>query len=471
MRKANNLPAWLSDIAKEGVPRYLAIADAAERAIESGALRSGDQLPPLRALAKELGLDAGTASRAYSEIHRRGLTTGQVGRGTFVRRRKPDAPTSLWQASTTNLIDLSHNFPESAPMNPAAVLVSAASEGLLDSNLLLSCQADSGHLSHRQVMARWLEATSRTRVTPDDLLITTGAQHGVLLGIQAVTQPSDIVLVESATYFGTLGAVRFLGRRPMPVTIDEKGLVPEALERAFVETGARVMVCNPTLQNPTTAVMDLDRRASIARVCRRFDATIIEDDAYVLLHAPHLPSLCSLAPERTLYVTSFAKVLGCGPRVGLMRAPSHLVGRLGIGLRSTSLMAPTPMVELMCRLVTSGGIEQLAQARRLQLAERQVWAGEILGSTPAQRHPGAYHAWLPIGDWGSERFVVTARERGVAVTPGAIFSAEVEVRNAAVRICVCAAIDKASLQQALHVLLQLIEESPYDSPTAHPSVA
>ncbi|MDB5871561.1 MAG: putative HTH-type transcriptional regulator [Ramlibacter sp.] len=461
MQKVNEPPNWLSDIAKEGVPRYVAIADAMERAVDSGALCSGDQLPPHRTLAKQLGLDVGTVSRAYAEIQRRGLTTGEVGRGTFVSHRKPDAPTSLWQSSTTQFTDLSHNFPETAPINPEAALLSEASEGLLDTNYLLSLQSDSGHLPHRQVMARWLESTASTRVTPDDVVITTGAQHGVLLGIQAVTQPNDVVLVERVAYFGTLAAVRFLGRRPVPVTIDREGLVPEDLERAFAETGARVVVCNPTLHNPTTAVMGPDRRAAIARICRKFDAVIVEDDVYVLLHAPSLPSLCSFAPERTIYVTSFAKVVGCGPRVGLMRAPPHLTGRIGAGLRSTSLMAPTPMVELMCRMVSSDGIERLAHARRAQLAERQVWADEILAGASAQRHPAAYHAWLRIGAWRSERFVAVARERGVAVTPGAIFSVEAETRDAAVRICICAAIDKLSLQQALRVLLQLVDEGPY----------
>jgi DNA-binding transcriptional MocR family regulator len=462
MPKVKALPDWLSGIAEGGVPRYVAIADAMERAVDSGALRSGDQLPPHRELARQLGLDVSTVTRAYSEIKRRGLTRGEVGRGTFVRRPRPDAPTSLWQASTTHFVDLSHNFPESAPVNPAAALLSEASAGLLETSLLLSLQADAGHLSHRQVMAGWLESTCGTRVMPDDVIITTGAQHGVLLGVQAVTQTNDVVLVEGITYFGTLAAVRFLGRRPVPVAIDHEGLVPEALERALAETGSRVVVCNPTLHNPTTAVMGPDRRAAIARVCRKFDTTIVEDDVYALLHSPGLPSLCSLAPERTLYVTSFSKLVGCGPRVGLMRAPPHLAARLGVGLRATSLMAPTPMVELMCRMVKSDGMQRLAQARRAQLAERQAWADEILAGAPAQRHPAAYHAWLRIGTWRSESFVAAARERGVAVTPGAFFSVDSETSDtAAVRICVCAAIDKPSLQQALGVLLQLVAEGPH----------
>src|ERR1700704_6053113 len=122
MDASNN---WINDIA-ETRPRYLAIADAIERAAQRGTLQPGDQLRPLRSLAKDLGLDIGTVSRAYEEIKKRGLAGGQVGRGTFIQKRKADAPPSLWKpALDGGFVDLSHNFPATSPDNPAASLFAA----------------------------------------------------------------------------------------------------------------------------------------------------------------------------------------------------------------------------------------------------------------------------------------------------------------------------------------------------------
>src|SRR5262245_26634403 len=79
---------WKPILAKGGAPKYLAIADAIARDVDAGVLEPGVQLPTHRELAKRLGVTVGTVTRAYDEASRRGLTSGEVGRGTFVRRRE-----------------------------------------------------------------------------------------------------------------------------------------------------------------------------------------------------------------------------------------------------------------------------------------------------------------------------------------------------------------------------------------------
>ena len=69
-------------------PRYQAIADAIAAAVADGEFEPGDRLPPQRELAYRLGVTVGTVSRAYSLAERKGLLSGEVGRGTFVRDRQ-----------------------------------------------------------------------------------------------------------------------------------------------------------------------------------------------------------------------------------------------------------------------------------------------------------------------------------------------------------------------------------------------
>ena len=63
---------------------YLRLADAVAAEIESGGLKPGDRLPPQRTFAYERKIAASTASRVYTELLRRGLVVGEVGRGTFI---------------------------------------------------------------------------------------------------------------------------------------------------------------------------------------------------------------------------------------------------------------------------------------------------------------------------------------------------------------------------------------------------
>src|SRR3954462_8425882 len=73
-----------------GAPKYRAIADAIDEDVKNGALRPGARLPPHRDLADHLGVTVPTVTRAYTEAARRGLPSGHVGRGTFIRGNEPE---------------------------------------------------------------------------------------------------------------------------------------------------------------------------------------------------------------------------------------------------------------------------------------------------------------------------------------------------------------------------------------------
>src|SRR5215204_2858859 len=81
---------WLPDLENRRGPVYRAIADAIDEDVQKGTLRAGTRLPPHRDLADHLGVTVTTVTRAYTEAARRGLTTGHVGRGTFIRGNEPD---------------------------------------------------------------------------------------------------------------------------------------------------------------------------------------------------------------------------------------------------------------------------------------------------------------------------------------------------------------------------------------------
>src|ERR1044071_9832604 len=76
---------WLPNLEGRRGPVYRRIADAIDEDVQKGALRAGARLPPHRDLADHLGVTVTTITRAYAEASRRGLISGHVGRGTFIR--------------------------------------------------------------------------------------------------------------------------------------------------------------------------------------------------------------------------------------------------------------------------------------------------------------------------------------------------------------------------------------------------
>jgi DNA-binding transcriptional regulator YhcF (GntR family) len=75
---------WIPELDRSK-PLYLAIADSIGHAVASGALLKGQRLPPQRDLAWKLGVTLGTVTRAYRQAELRGLLSGEVGRGSFIR--------------------------------------------------------------------------------------------------------------------------------------------------------------------------------------------------------------------------------------------------------------------------------------------------------------------------------------------------------------------------------------------------
>ncbi len=90
------------------------------------------------------------------------------------------------------------------------------------------------------------------------------------------------------------------------------GLLPDALDHAFSETGARALFATPTLQTPTGTVMPNERRQEIANIIRKHNGFLLEDDAYAFLFTSPPKPISSMVPERSFYVTSFAKCLAPG---------------------------------------------------------------------------------------------------------------------------------------------------------------
>lgn len=459
---------WISEVRRIKGPRYLAIAEAVTRAIDGGELLNGTKLPTHRSLADHLEIDVTTVTRAYAEIQRRGLAEARVGQGTFVLASLPDSPASSFAAAhRAPFIDLSHNFPAGAPPLPNLRELANEVARDLDYGALLGRQSDVGTVSHRAAGAAYLE-TLGVKAGGDDIVVCAGAQHGIAIAFAALTEPGDSILMEETTFYGARTAARTLGRKVIPVAMDEDGLLPDALEEKARSSSSKVLYCAPTLHNPTTTIMPPARRKAIAKICERYKIAVVEDDVYGFLMSPRREPLSIRLSSQAIYITSFSKSCGPGFRLGYMRVPEQWRRAVGTALRATTLMAPPIEAEIAARLVRSGLITQLESAQRERNAERQRIAEEAFHGLDYSASANAFHVWLRMPEeWQSEVFAAEAKLRGVGVSPAAFFNLDPKNARDAVRVCLSAAENNDALRHATKILATLIAAgNPWEATAA-----
>ncbi|HZH44108.1 MAG TPA: PLP-dependent aminotransferase family protein [Lysobacter sp.] len=449
---------WTPDLQSRPGPRYVALADAIAVAVRSGELAPGARLPPRRALARRLGLNLTTVSRAYDLAAEMGLVSGEVGRGTFVRLL-PDPGRVPWPApDATARVDLSSNFPfpaASAAELARALAPLAHGRGAMD---LLRYEPSGALPAHRDAGRAWLAGLG-VDAPSDRLLITSGAIHAIFVTLLALTRPGDRVLVEDLTSPALIGACNVLGLRAEGIALDAEGMRPDALAAALARDRAKAVVLVPNLQNPTLAVMSRKRRHALVELARRHAVTLIEDDAYGALLAPdeRLPPLAALAPERVCYTTSLSKAVAPGLRIGFLLVPAALQAAALSALRVSTWMTSPLLAHVAASWIGDGTAAALAARQREVAARRQALAAQRLAGFERLAHPRALHVWLRLPEpWRADEFAAYVQARGVDVLASGSMAVDPGLRPAAVRISLCNVESEERLDHGLRTVAQAL---------------
>ena len=448
---------------EDGAPRYVAIADAIARDVAGGVLAEGTQLPTHRELAEALQVTVGTVTRGYGEAQRRGLTVGEVGRGTFVRTR--GEPEDLgWrdaarEGAGTGVIDMSLACPWIAPDGEegrllAKTLAQLAASRSLDE--LMSYDASSAIPRHRAAAAKWLGQLG-IPVSPERIVVTNGAQHAMTVILATLLRPGDTVMAAELTYPGLKAVAQMLDLNVRGVPMDDEGIVPDALDAMCAESPTQALYCVPTIQNPTGTTMSEERRASVAEVARKHGLIVVEDEIHVATADERIPPIATFAPERTLHITTLSKWATFGLRIGFIAAPERAVERIRSGVRS-SLWMPAPlMIEIATRWITDGTGERLAQRKLEELEARHEIVREVLECHSVDAHPHSPYIWLHLPEpLRSDECVAQARQRGVLIAGAEAFAVGRDVPHA-VRVSIAAVPHREDVRRGLLVLAEILD--------------
>jgi DNA-binding transcriptional MocR family regulator len=444
---------WMPVLEKRSArPLYQAIADAIEADIQSGRLRSGDRMPTHRDLAYRVGVTVGTVSRAYAEAGKAGWISGEVGRGTFVLNRRA---ASLPRGSNTaqDVIDLRLNAPIDAvqPSLPEAFRAILAGK---DRAALLRYAPTAGTPRDQLVGADILRRHG-LNVEPQAVALCAGAQHGVGLALETLTEPGDNILVEALTYPAIRQLAEARGLRVYPIAIGTAGIA-RAIGKACRTVRPKALYLNPTLHNPTGRTLSAECRRALVAAARHHGLMVIEDDVHRLLASDAPPPIARLMPEQTVYVASLSKCFAPGLRLGYLAAPPALYERIADAVWR-SLWSISPIVTaLTAHWVATGEFDRVVVAKRREAAARQLLARKLFGHSG----PGssAYHYWLELpACWSAEAFALAAQTAAVLVTPSTAFHLGSGAPPRAVRLSLSAPSDRAMLKSGLERLRHLIE--------------
>jgi DNA-binding transcriptional MocR family regulator len=442
---------------------YAKLADAVAAEIASGALKPGDRLPPQRSFAYERKIATSTASRVYTELLRRGLVVGEVGRGTFISgeaRRGIAAATEPRGAR----IDLEFNYPL---LPTQSVLIAKSLEGLNRPEALdiaLRQATSIGTQAARKVTADYLTRQNRDwSPKPEQMVFTANGRQCIAAALAAVVPTGGRCGVEALTYPFIKGIAARLGVTLVPLAMDEHGVRPDAVQKAHREAHLSALYVQPIIQNPLGMTMPSARRADLLRVVEKLDLIVIEDAVYAFLDDE--PPLAALAPDRCVVLDSLSKKVAPGLSLGFVVPPLRLRENVIASVRSGGWTASGFAFAAAQRLMDDGTAAELSRLKRIDAQQRQKIAVACLSGLEIQTNSKSYHLWLTLPPhWRSQTFVAAAARRDIALTPSTTFAATPGHAPNGVRLAL-AAPPVEQLETALRTLAGMVsaKEEDFDS--------
>ena len=186
-----------------------------------------------------------------------------------------------------------------------------------------------------QPLKQWLAETMSKYgiwVEPENIMMVNGSQQALDLIGKLFVDPNACIVCSRPTYLGAIQAWDSYEAQYCTVPMDEDGMITEGLPAMLDHSKhrPRFLYVLPNFHNPAGTTLSLERRRELVEVARRYDLVIVEDDPYgeLRFEGQDLTPIFRLAPERTIYLSTFSKTLAPGFRLAWVVAPKPIISRL-----------------------------------------------------------------------------------------------------------------------------------------------
>lgn len=413
-------------------PAYVALADRIRLLLLDGRLPLHLRLPAERELSAALQVSRTTVAGAYELLRGEGFLASRRGAGSWTTL-PADSSRHPWQVASAGdaspgdryVIDLT----QAAPQAPSGALHAAVSAAVdrLPAHLPTSGYEVLGLADLRSAIADWY-AGRGLATSPEQILVTNGAQHAFGLVLRLLVSPGDRVLLEDPTYPNAVLAVRQAGGRPIPVPTGPEGLDLDVLAAVSRQHNPVVAYLIPDFHNPTGSLLGASGRGRVLDLLRRSRTAVVVDETLVdlRLDGPALPPPVAASDREGLVVTlgSLSKNCWGGLRVGWIRATPDLVARLAAVRAGVDLA--TPVLEQIVASELLDRLGEILPGRRSDLLRQR----NFLVATLAEQAPdwrfripsGGLSLWVDLGGACSSALAVAAERHGLRMAAGPRFA-------------------------------------------------
>ncbi|MCG8383160.1 MAG: PLP-dependent aminotransferase family protein [Gammaproteobacteria bacterium] len=445
-------------------PLYEKVSDVVNSMIEDGRLSRGSKAPSLRKMSQQLKVSISTVTKAYMNLEDQGILHAKPQSGYFVQKcikTEPDMPRWPAPAKTPkpihsekvlegifaaanqeNFLSLGAAIP-SAELMPSKALARATRQVLTrhPEDIVNYCFSPGLVELRRLIAYRTLEAGCQ--VSPDDVHITSGGMEAVILALSAVTQPGDIVAIESPTYFGLLQAIEHRGLLAVEIETDPvTGMNLDCLEETIRNENIKAVLTVPNFSNPTGSLMPEANKARLVDLLAQHNIPLMEDDIMGDLYfGENRPPLCKKFDKKGLVLTcsSFSKTTAPGFRVGWVlpgRFKESVLKTASALTQVTASITQLAIAELLRSGYYDRHLNRLRRAYQHQTEQvRMEVAAHFPEGTRISRPKGGFILWVQLPQRiNSREMYQQAMEAGISLTPGDLFSVSRKYQNF-IRLC------------------------------------
>jgi len=427
--------------------------------IEKGDLKPGDKAPSLRKLSKQLEVSIATITQSYVNLEDQGILTAKPQSGFYVNAlvnqindiaRSAATPGQARRVRFGDLFEevfRNANNPRITPFgtsNPSMDFLPVKSLTRATRSIISRYPQKSmdylfppGDLKLREQIAQQY-AQTYTRVSANDIIITSGATEALSISLRSVAKRGDIIAVESPTYFAVLRMIEQMGMLAVEIDTDPvTGLNLDALEEAFDTMDISAVLASPNISNPLGCQMPEDNKRELVNMLAERDIPLIEDDVYGSVYfgdKPPRPAKSYDLNNIVLSCSSFSKTLAPGHRIGWVIAGRY--HKKFLQFKQAWSSATSSINQLALAEFLSSGQYDRHLVRLRVLMREQVEKGRFMiarnfpeGTRVSNPHGGSV-LWveMPRGCDSIDIFN-RALEHNIGVTPGILFSATRRFRN------------------------------------------
>lgn len=417
------LGAWRAQ--DSGEPAYRQLARALKMLVLDGRIGLDVRLPGERELAGALGLSRTTIAAAFDRLRDEGYLESRQGSGSVTRlpagRIEPELP-EIDTMNGGNLLNWTH---AALPAAPGVARAYAAAVEMLPAWL-----GELGYDALGLVPLRRAIAEHFTRrgcpTDAEQIMVTSGAQHGLSLLMQWLAGPGDRAVIDHPTYHNAIRALQRAHVVPVPVGLPMQGWDIDAMDAAFRQTAPRFAYLIADFHNPTGRSMDAASRHALVEVATRSHTPLIIDETMVgtALDCPPPQPVAAHDPSGRQVITlgSASKIFWGGLRVGWIRADPQTIAALG-RLRTTFDMA-SPVLDQLAVTSLLDGAEGLGERTGMVRARRDHLVGMLRQRLPHWRcesPAGGLSLWAEMPRAEATALAALAESMGVRVAPGPRF--------------------------------------------------